>query len=152
MKPSTAYNHSVKFRSIMADILRHARSAAMSHDDILKERQRRLYDLPAWHKVPQWARNGADYMFESGMRALCDVSIGAADLDRREAQIRAGLPVEPLPYVRWFLTYTDESGQEIHCTEWGELPQAVRDSAAIDGDGCLFRGAHRWNHRRDRVY
>lgn len=152
MKSSTAYNHSVRWAALVRNILTIARSCGASHEWILQERRATLYSDPAWIKAPGWARQSAEAAFAAGMSAMYQPIVSASELDRREARIRAGMDVDPLPFVRWFLSYVDADGNLIHCTEWGELPDYVRDSACVGGDGCLFTGAHRWNHIRANVY
>lgn len=151
MKSSTAYNHSKRLLSQVTEVLCRARSCAMTHDEVMAAIQERVYDDPAWAKMPHWARARVSHAYLDGATRLYRPEVSACDLDWREERIRAGLPVEPLAFVRWFHTFKGEDGVDVHVTNWNDIPAPIR-ATVRDGDACLFTSAHRWNHRRDRVY
>lgn len=144
MKTSTAYNHQQRLSARMREIYATARHSGESHAWILDKIQARVHSDPAWDRVPGWVRAHVNQVGSACLDNLYRPILFPSQLDAREADLAAGRPVPPLPYLRWFHTYKGE-----HYVEWRDLPEAARDLPMREASSL---GAFRWNHKRDRVF
>jgi hypothetical protein len=107
----------------------------------LKER---VYDDPAWKKVPGWVRRSVWHRTEYLSKNLYYPKLHAKELEKLLDKARKGEPTKPVAYLRWALRV---DGVEMDCDE------IIRRREAGDEDiWNRVEGAHIWNHKPENPF
>ena len=130
MRIDTAFNHRNRFLGHVREVYAFARISGLSHKVILDTLQARVYDDPAWKKVPGWVQ--ARVTTEGGLllERLYKPDLHGSDI------YSPTFDPDKVAYLRWMFPAPDGEG---YVDKW--YPECPVDA-----------GERRWNHKRENIF
>lgn len=144
MKITTAMNHRDRFKSQVNGAYYWCRHSGWLHEKLLTQLREKVYEDPAWNKVPGWVRRDIYNLTDHLSRGLYFPNLTQRELNHLLAKARAGEETKPVAYLRWALRV---DGVEVTSDEIIKRREA--------GDEDIWKrveGAHVWNHKPDHTF
>lgn len=144
MRYETTMNHVKRLEGHVREIFWCARAQGYSHARILDERKRRIFDDPAWAKLPGWATQRVSLAFDAESDRIFSPDLSASQLEKTLADAIESGEAPKAHYVRWALFLDgSETTTDIVC----DIRNHGREDVWNDVAGC-----HVWNHDTTRHY